>query len=87
MSLYWLSFCDAEKPEGEQFLGAAIVRAVCLSHAVAASHLSDCNPGGEVQGIAMPASLAARVTDEWLGRLLSREDIARFDAAMGEGEG
>lgn len=58
MSWWWLSFADPERPEGEQFLGAALVSggeavpgddgfiAACL-----ASHALGINPGGEVKGV------------------------------------
>jgi len=73
---WWLSFCDSDRPEGEQFLGAAIVdvteadveaarpigNALRARHglppiegadawmaaAIHQSHVTRCNPGGQV---------------------------------------
>lgn len=48
MIWFWLSFADATKPSGQQFLGVAIVQALGTASALAASHARGCNPGGEV---------------------------------------
>lgn len=48
MSLFYLSFCDVNKPKGQQFLGATIVAADDAMEAVAKSHRLGINPGGEV---------------------------------------
>ena len=46
---FWLSFADADKPLGEQFLGGCLVDDVVnLTDAIDASHRLGINPGGEV---------------------------------------
>lgn len=52
--LYWLSFCDSQLPQGQQFLGACIISAHNWLEAVTISHLFRINPGGEVQSIQIP---------------------------------
>ncbi len=54
---FWLSFCDPDKPQGSQFLGACIVRAEGPANALAESHRAKCNPGGEVQIMQLPPDL------------------------------
>lgn len=48
---WWLSFCDAARPKGEQFLGACIVEGQSMGDAVRIAWAMDCNPGGEVRGM------------------------------------
>jgi hypothetical protein len=48
MTLYYLSFCDPDKPKGQQFLGATIVEADSSLDAVSKTHRLKINPGGEV---------------------------------------
>lgn len=54
MVTYWLSFCDADKPKGSQFLGVVLVDAESLEDAVRACWKAGCNPGGEVASIELP---------------------------------
>lgn len=68
--LWWMSFCDPEKPKGKQFLGVCIVSAPGLMHAHQKALALGINPGGEI--------LAAQVEDipgEYMNKLLSRADI------------
>lgn len=78
----WLSFCDSDRPKGTQFLGAAIVPGAEIITAVKMAHVLGCNPGGEVQGLPIPPDVDKLIADTWRGRLLSREDCERFDAAL-----
>lgn len=48
---WWLSFADGDKPRGQQFLGACVVRAPGFVTAIIAAKESGCFPGGEVAGI------------------------------------
>ncbi len=48
LSWFWLSFADAGKPRGEQFLGVVILQARDSRHAHMESHRLGLNPGGEV---------------------------------------
>lgn len=59
---YWLSFADASRPHGEQLLGVCIVHAVGMVNAVRAAHALGINPGGEVRGIPIDESAAARLS-------------------------
>ena len=47
---WWLSFCHADKPKGEQFVGACLVNARGFAHAVRRTRDLGINPGGEVAG-------------------------------------
>jgi hypothetical protein len=85
--LYWLSFCEDKKPEGEKFLGACMIVATDTIEAVKLAHEKKINPGGQVMSVNIP------VTDEeiahaepYLNRLLTAEECIAFDAHMG-GEG
>lgn len=44
----WLSFCDPEKPSGEQFKGVIISRTLGMMHALERANALGINPGGEV---------------------------------------
>lgn len=45
---WWLSFADSNKPKGEQFLGATIVKAGGPASAIRRTHVLNINPGGQV---------------------------------------
>lgn len=47
---WWLSFADSDKPEGQQLLGIALIKATCHAHAVSEAWRLKCNPGGGVMG-------------------------------------
>jgi hypothetical protein len=74
MRLFWLSFCDADKPAGQQFLGVAIVEARGLASALAQTWAVGCNPGGEAQTCEIPESARARVSG-YMNRLMSKKDL------------
>lgn len=54
MAYWYLSFCDAERPKGQRFLGACIVTANSMGEAIKEAWLQQCNPGGEVMGHEIP---------------------------------
>ena len=65
---WWLSFADSARPEGQQWLGVAVVRANGFLNACRTARSVGVNPGGEVRGNAMfeslgepPASLPNRL--------------------------
>lgn len=58
-SVYWMSFVDASKPEGERFLGVALVDAESIEDALTRSKETGCNPGGEVQIVEIPTEYIA----------------------------
>lgn len=70
---WWLSFADGSLPEGEQFLGVAIVSGSGVLSAASVAKLLGCNPGGEVQGIEIPPQHVP--PPEYRGRLLSRDEL------------
>lgn len=70
--LWWLSFCDTDKPAGTQFLGVAIVQAATESAAVTRAHKIGVNPGGQVT-IAGPLPAGA-IAAEWCDRLLTADE-------------
>ena len=77
--MFWLSFCDPDAPEGEQFLGGALVDAADEFSAVVLAHRLGVNPGGEVM---MVNITGAPVPEEYVGRLLSRREIDELDDIM-----
>lgn len=80
---FWMSFCDPNKPTGEQFLGVALVDADSLAEAVTLSHLHGCNPGGEIQTVelphgSIPPEMRGPMAAAPRGTLLSRDDLERL---------
>jgi hypothetical protein len=79
---WWLSFCDASRPEGTQFIGAAVVRGVSLDDAVRRAWAVGCNPGGEVMAFELPEEMGT----EWdaifagtpLDTLMDRAALAKL---------
>jgi hypothetical protein len=57
MGLFWMSFCDPSKPEGQQFTGVALVEADSLPEAITMAWATGCNPGGEIQSAEVPLDL------------------------------
>lgn len=70
--LWWLSFCDPDRPEGSQFLGVAIVQAPVFDAAVTRSHAIGVNPGGQVATCG-PIDPEV-ISPEWRNRLLTRDE-------------
>jgi len=74
---FYLSFCDADLPKGQQFLGGAYVQGVNAGAAVGRSHKLGINPGGEVKIL---GPLPAEQMDENVPvadreRLLTRAEV------------
>lgn len=74
---WWLSFCDADRPVGQQFLGACLVQARGVILAAQEAHMRGCNPGGEVR--ILEASADFQPKPGWANRLLSRKECEEFD--------
>ena len=72
---YWLSFVDSEKPEGERFIGATIVRSDCIENAIRKAWWLRINPGGEVMGIQIPPEQEAMIKPGWENRLISQAEL------------
>lgn len=78
MSFFYLSFCDPEKPEGQQFVGATIVEAENERAALARSWMLKINPGGEGMFIELNFVSADDIPPEarhYLDRLVPREAV------------
>lgn len=82
---FYMSFCDPYLPKGTRFLGAVIVSASDFIDAVIKTKTLGINPGGEIQSVEFPDN--SGVPEEFIDRLLSREDIMRFDRVMAEKRG
>lgn len=74
---WWLSFCDPDKPAGSQFLGAIIVKAHGMTDALTKCNTMMINPGGEVQGVAIPEEANYLIKPEDVNKLLSKEYIQK----------
>ena len=79
--LWWLSYAD-----DSGFKGAVMVEANNLVSACIASRIMHLSPGGQVRGVEFPGDAATMVPDHWKNRLLSKEDVSRFDREMWEKE-
>ena len=77
---WWLSFADANRPKGTQFLGAVLVRAGSMIEAVGNAHILGINPGGEVRGFEIPDGTEPIAS--YTNRLLNREECEQFDREM-----
>lgn len=68
--LWWMSFCDPEKPKGQQFLGVCIVEAPGFIHAYQKAWALGINPGGEIQ-----AAQVEGIPGEYMNKLLSSAEL------------
>jgi len=71
--MYWLSFVDPDRPKGSKFLGAVIAPFDDFAEALAWTRMNHINPGGECKGIQFERSQLPNMTDDMIGRLLSKE--------------
>jgi hypothetical protein len=76
---WWLSFCDSFKPEGQQFLGVAIVEGKTLRAAIETAEALGIHPGGRVASVACTLFVPAAA---WRNRLLSREEVIAAGNSM-----
>lgn len=72
---WWLSFAD-----DSGLRGVVIVHAGEFTEAVMECNLHNCNPHGEVQGVAVP--LECVIPAEYTYRVLSREQALELDALL-----
>ncbi len=86
MRLYWLSFCDPEKPQGSQFLGVCIVSAEDPALALLYTHQMGINPGGEVVAVPSPDNVDLHPFAKFMNRLLSRDQIDAMDLEIEAGQ-
>jgi len=85
VSLWWLSFADGTRPDGDQLLGIAIVEAADLGTAIKASWALDCNPGGEVKGMWCDPAMVERLSFSLpVGKLLGPTEARALANRIGE---
>lgn len=78
--MWWLSFIDEDRPEGERFLGAIVVRAKSMPEAVEVTHALGINPGGLVGGLTWANE--SEPPESYHDRLLSSADIADMEREL-----
>ena len=74
--IWWLSFCDTDKPKGTQFQGVIIIKAMGLADATYRTHKLGINPGGEIQ--AYDLSELPNDYSKVGEKLLSKEQLKEF---------
>ena len=83
MTLWWLSFCDGDRPKGQQFLGVSVVdcdnESDPLALVVAMSWRRGCNPGGEVAAMRLPSVADGLTPHAYRNRLLSKAEIEELE--------
>jgi hypothetical protein len=72
---WWLSFADPDRPEGERFLGVAIVEGDDAMDAMQTAWNLGCNPGGEI--LATQYRAKDSLSDDWINLLLSEDDLRK----------
>jgi hypothetical protein len=72
--IWWLSFVDPDRAEGDRFLGACVVETVeaDMEQAVKEAWFRGCNPGGEVSLVTLTMKEALRFDRN---RLFMREEL------------
>lgn len=75
-SLWWLSFIDPTRPQGERLLGVVVVHDIGPMLAVNKAYDLGVNPGGEV--VIMPLPPEFDVPPEYRHRLLDRTAAERL---------
>lgn len=68
----WISFCDIEKPKGQQFIGVVITMSKGIAHAIDKTHMLGINPGGEVMSYETDS---ADIAPEHFDKLLTKGDL------------
>lgn len=71
---WWLSFADGSLPEGQQFLGVAIMQGYTIEAVITESHLSGINPGGEIQYVQIPEEHIPE--EQYRNRLLTGKELS-----------
>jgi hypothetical protein len=79
MSWWWMSFCDAERAEGDRFLGALLIEAQDEYDMVTRSHALKLNPGGELMFFKVPGEYEECIDPSITYRLLSRAECEAFE--------
>jgi hypothetical protein len=74
---WWLSFVDAGKPDGQRFLGVAIVEGHGVASAATRAHELGVNPGGEVRGLELTGDGIPPL--DMRNRLLAKAELEEAD--------
>lgn len=74
LKLWWLSFADANRPKGRQFLGACVVWGFDLKDAIVRSHMAKCNPGGAIISGELPEESVRRMPKDRIDTLFSKQE-------------
>jgi hypothetical protein len=83
MSFWWMSFCDPDRPEGDRFIGALVIRADNAHEMIDRSWALDLNPGGEIAFFEIPKQYEPRIPPDWIEtRLLTKTECETFDAGF-----
>ncbi len=69
----WLSFCDTDKPKGDQFLGVIVIESCGLATAIQKLWEMGINPGGQVL-----CYETSGVLPDHMGRLLSKDQLRSY---------
>jgi hypothetical protein len=72
---WWLSFVDPEKPDGQRFLGVAIVEGSGVASASIKAHALGVNPRGAVKGVPLARDDPPSV--ELRNRLLNIDELKK----------
>lgn len=75
MKWFYLSFCDEDRPAGEKFLGACIVRGTDIARAAEEAWTRGCNPGGQVLGVDIEFGPSGKPPDALCNRLMQLEEL------------
>lgn len=75
MAYYWLSFCDTDLAEGDQFLGGCLIDAEDVEDAITKSHRRKCNPGGEVACLQIAPEYEHNIAKFKLNHLYSKQEM------------
>lgn len=79
MKLWYISFSGGEP---DRFLGGLHIWAETFEDAVKGAHASGQYPGGEALGCEVPRKFAARVPKRYIGRLVTKEELAAMSAQV-----
>lgn len=71
---WWLSFVDPSRPIGKRFLGVAVLPAQTVEDVITLSHLTGCNPGGEIALLPIPTEAMHKIPLTYRNRLLSQQE-------------
>ena len=79
---YWFSFCDADRPPGQRFLGVVVLKGEDMDakEAHKKTHTLGINPGGEM--VMLTCCLENAVAAENLNRLLSKSEAEALAAGV-----